>query len=147
MLSKKIAQHTQRKMKAIFKIALENGHDSIILSAFGCGAYLNPPCHIAKLFHNLIDSEFKNLFKLIIFAIIEDHNSKLEHNPEGNLLPFAKEFKLEPIQIQNLKTNLECEEKEKDQEPKEEDKTKEESEDKLKSELNDNETKEDVIIT
>ena len=37
------------KIRQILDIALENGHDSIVLSAFGCGAYKTPPTEMARL--------------------------------------------------------------------------------------------------
>ena len=71
------------------KIIVKND-DSIVLGAFGCGAFQNPPKHIARLFHEVIDEEeFKDKYKLIAFAILEDHNSPRG----GNLQPFIEEFK------------------------------------------------------
>ena len=67
---------TKNKMRTMLRIGLLNGHDSIVLGAFGCGAFHNPPKHIARLFHEVIDEkEFKDKYKLIAFAILEDHNS------------------------------------------------------------------------
>ena len=84
---------TLDKMRTIFRIAKANAHDSLVLSALGCGAFSNPPAHIAKLFHQVIDEEeFRNYFKLIDFAIIDGYRTGLAHNPEGNLLPFQREF-------------------------------------------------------
>jgi uncharacterized protein (TIGR02452 family) len=37
--SKKIVAGTKRKIATILNMALENGHDSVVLSALGCGAY------------------------------------------------------------------------------------------------------------
>ena len=84
---------TKNKIRTIFRIALKHGHDSMVLGAFGCGAFCNPPAHIAVLFHEVMDEkEFKNHFQVITFAIIEDHNSRKGHNPEGNFVPFQREF-------------------------------------------------------
>jgi uncharacterized protein (TIGR02452 family) len=59
----------------------------------GCGAFRNPPAHIARLFHEVMEEEeFKNKYKLLVFAILDDHNAQLKHNHEGNFLPFVKEF-------------------------------------------------------
>ena len=81
---------TKNKMRTMLRIGLLNGHDSIVLGAFGCGAFNNPPKHIARLFHEVIDEkEFKDKYKLIAFAILEDHNSPRG----GNLQPFIEEFK------------------------------------------------------
>lgn len=84
---------TLDKMRTIFRIGKANFHDSLVLSAMGCGAFANPPAHIAKLFHQVIEEdEFRNIFKIIDFAIIDGYRTGLAHNPDGNLLPFQKEF-------------------------------------------------------
>jgi uncharacterized protein (TIGR02452 family) len=81
------------KIKQILDIALENGNDSIVLSAFGCGAYGTPPKVVAKLFHDVIYSdEYKNLFKEIVFAIINLPSTNGTHNPDGNFKPFKEMF-------------------------------------------------------
>eukprot|EP01129_Flabellula_baltica_P001850 TRINITY_DN11754_c0_g1_i1.p1 TRINITY_DN11754_c0_g1~~TRINITY_DN11754_c0_g1_i1.p1 ORF type:complete len:316 (-),score=59.66 TRINITY_DN11754_c0_g1_i1:417-1364(-) len=72
-LNENIERVTRNKMRMIFKIALENGHDSLVLSAMGCGAFGNPPNHIASLFKE-VTQEFKSSFRLITFAIISDKN-------------------------------------------------------------------------
>lgn len=41
------------------------------------------------------EPEFKNRFRLVVFAILDDHNSWKEHNPEGNILPFLQDFETE----------------------------------------------------
>ncbi|CAG8449880.1 12431_t:CDS:2 [Acaulospora colombiana] len=90
---------TRHKIRAILNIGLDNGHDAIVLSAFGCGAYKNPPKTIARLFYEVIlteyaggDKDMPRTYKHISFAIIDDHNSKKKHNPEGNLYPFRMIF-------------------------------------------------------
>ena len=84
---------TLDKMRTILRIGLANFHDSLVLSAMGCGAFANPPAHIAKLFHQVIEEdEFRNKFKLIDFAILDGYRTGLRHNPEGNLRPFQREF-------------------------------------------------------
>jgi uncharacterized protein (TIGR02452 family) len=84
---------TLDKIRTIFRIGKANFHNALVLSALGCGAFANPPKHIAKLFHQVIEEdEFKNVFKLIDFAILDGYRTGLSHNPEGNLLPFQREF-------------------------------------------------------
>ena len=80
---------TKNKIRTVFRIGLTYGHDSLVLGAFGCGAFKNPPAEVAKLFHKIIEEpEFKNKYRLITFSIIEDHNSK-----NANLMAFKNEFK------------------------------------------------------
>ncbi|CAF0797713.1 unnamed protein product [Adineta ricciae] len=95
---------TKTKIETILKIALDNNHDTVILSAFGCGAFRNPPKHIAKLFQEVIDSKYSHAFKYIIFAIIEDHNSARSHNPEGNIVPFSRVFNVPVYTIPQLES-------------------------------------------
>ena len=79
---------TRCKIRTIFRIGLLHGHDALILGAFGCGVFHNPPAEVARLFHEVMEEEeFKNKFKLITFAIIEDHNSN-----NDNFRQFQTEF-------------------------------------------------------
>ena len=88
------ADITLDKIRTIFRIGQAQFHDSLVLSALGCGAFSNPPAHIAKLFHQVIEEdEFKNKFKLIDFAILDGYRTGMSHNPDGNLRPFQIEFK------------------------------------------------------
>ena len=69
-------ESTIRKIRAILRIAYNNGQRRLVLGAFGCGAFHNPPGHMAELFKQVLgESEFEGLFREIRFAIIEDHNS------------------------------------------------------------------------
>ena len=93
----RIADHlvepVKNKIRTIFRIGLAHGHDALVLGALGCGAFRNPPRHVAQLFHEVINEpEFKDRYRKIVFAIIDDHNAHQKHNPEGNFKPFAEEF-------------------------------------------------------
>ena len=88
-----LVEPVKNKMRTIFRIGLLHRHDSLVLGALGCGAFRNPPSHTAKLFHEVMEEpEFKNKYKLLLFAILDDHNARLKHNPDGNYLPFVREF-------------------------------------------------------
>jgi uncharacterized protein (TIGR02452 family) len=92
-LAPNMIEPTKRKMRTIMRIGLQHNHDSLVLGALGCGAFRNPPRDIAELFRAVINEpEFKNKFKLIVFAIIDDHNSRKSHNRDGNVLPFKEVF-------------------------------------------------------
>ena len=41
-LVSKVAAETRKKIENLFAIAYKQGHDSLVLSAFGCGAFKNP---------------------------------------------------------------------------------------------------------
>ncbi len=87
-LAPKYAVGTRKKIENIFSIAYHHKHDCLILSALGCGAFKNPPEHVAKLFLSVIE-QYAGFFDTIIFAIVDDHNAGRLLNPEGNVRPFA----------------------------------------------------------
>ena len=93
MMTATDAAITLDKIRTIFRIGMANFHDSLVLSALGCGAFANPPAHIAKLFHQVMEEdEFRNVFRLVEFAILDGYRTGMRHNPEGNFLPFKREF-------------------------------------------------------
>jgi len=49
VLAGNFIEKTKRKMRVILYLALANGHDSVVLSAMGCGAYKNPPGYVSVL--------------------------------------------------------------------------------------------------
>jgi uncharacterized protein (TIGR02452 family) len=66
------------KIEAIFKVAILNGHDSLVLGALGCGVFCNPPLEVAHLFKDAI-KKYGGYFKRIGFAVLtvkpEDANN------------------------------------------------------------------------
>lgn len=93
LMENRFVRIARGKIRAILRIALIHGHRKLVLGALGCGAYKNPPKHIATLFKEVLEEfEFKNAFEEICFAILEDDNSRRAHNPEGNYKPFCEVF-------------------------------------------------------
>ena len=93
MIGKPFVEPVKNKIRTIFRIGLAHGHDSLVLGALGCGAYRNPPRHVACLFHEVMEErEFRDQYRRIVFAIIDDHNARKAHNPEGNFKPFYDVF-------------------------------------------------------
>ena len=84
------------KIRTIFRIALENGHDSIVLGAFGCGVFRLHSDEVAGLFRDVMNEpEFKNRFKKLVFAIYEGKPSPRRRDPigrDGKYAPFYEIF-------------------------------------------------------
>jgi uncharacterized protein (TIGR02452 family) len=94
-LNDKDVELTIEKMKFILRCADKFGHRIIVLGAFGCGAYRNPPHHIAELWERAIfgskneqrnhrREEWTNIQE-IIFAI-------KDRSYEGNYGVFKNQF-------------------------------------------------------
>ncbi|CAF0757815.1 unnamed protein product [Adineta steineri] len=86
-LQNRTAMNTHRKIENIFAIGYHQKHDCLVLSAIGCGAFKNPPEHVALLFKSVI-LQYAGYFDTIYFAIIDDHNAGHRVNPNGNYRPF-----------------------------------------------------------
>ena len=84
---------TKEKIRTMFNLAIYWENDSLVLGAFGCGAFANPPEDVAKLFKEVLDEpEYCDKFEKIVFAVLDDGNSHREHNPRGNYVPFLETF-------------------------------------------------------
>lgn len=79
------------KIRTIFRMGVEHGKDALVLGAFGCGAYALLPSAVAPLFRVVIEEpEFKNKFKLLVFAMLERPRSP--QGFDGHFAPFYREF-------------------------------------------------------
>lgn len=86
----------KEKIANFLKLSLSHGHDSVVFSAWGCGAFRNPPRCIATAFKEVVESvELQGRLAKVVFAIFDDHNAKKMHNPEGNVRPFADVFQVQ----------------------------------------------------
>lgn len=79
------------KIRTIFRLGVEAGKDSLVLGAFGCGAYKLPSAEVARLFRQVMNEpEFAGKFRLLVFAILERTAKPCE--ADGKFAPFYKEF-------------------------------------------------------
>lgn len=63
-----LQQLHEKRMRKVLRIAAEKGNGVIILGAFGCGAFANPPEVVASAMKNVVQ-EFRYQFKTIEFAV------------------------------------------------------------------------------
>ena len=83
------------KIRTVFRIALDNGHDSIVLGAFGCGENKMMCDEVAALFRTVLEEpEFINRFKKLVFAIYEGKPTKMhpDKGRDGKFKPFYDMF-------------------------------------------------------
>lgn len=75
-LTAKMVDGTKNKIRTIFRIACEQGQRNLVLGALGCGAFKNPPEHVAELFRDVInEEEFAGAFLRLCFAVKSSHSS------------------------------------------------------------------------
>lgn len=66
-----------QRIKKVLHIANQQKVDTLILGAWGCGVFRNDPKMVAELFKKVIDQEYANAFKRIVFAIYDRSKEKL----------------------------------------------------------------------
>lgn len=68
--SEVLLQKLKSRIKNIFEVARDNRVKVLILGAFGCGAFKNPPYLVAEAFRQVIDEQkYQSCFEHIVFAI------------------------------------------------------------------------------
>ena len=85
----------KEKIELILQVAASKRCNAVVLSAFGCGAFGNPPEQVARMFKEVLggsgnENELRFHVREFVFCILEDHNSNRHHNPKGNLQPFME---------------------------------------------------------
>ena len=65
----------QEREEFVLNVAAENKVDTLILGAFGCGAFGQDPYDVANIFKYLISDKFNGCFKKVVFAV-PDSNSE-----------------------------------------------------------------------
>lgn len=66
------------RVDMILNAALKHNIDTVILGAWGCGAFKNPPELVAKAFKQVIDEKYKCAFKNIVFAVKKSSNNNFD---------------------------------------------------------------------
>lgn len=68
------------RIRRIFEVAVANENEVLILGAFGCGAFRNPPEIVAKVFYNVMQ-DYICYFDTIEYAVY--HNEREVANYEA----------------------------------------------------------------
>jgi len=57
------------KIRVVLYTAFDKGIENLVLGAFGCGQYGWEAETVATMFKAALESEFKGIFKRVVFAI------------------------------------------------------------------------------
>lgn len=64
------------KIEGMFKLATLYGHTCLLLSAFGCGAFANPPEEVAKIFSSVI-KKYNVIYKEYLASLTKTSDGKV----------------------------------------------------------------------
>ena len=76
------------RVRRLFEIAAANGSEVLILGAFGCGAFMNPPKVVAKVFHDVMKN-WLDRFEVIEYAVYHRPDETANYNEFASAM---KEF-------------------------------------------------------
>lgn len=68
----------ENRIDKILALAVERGHETLVLGAWGCGVFKNNPKKIAISFRSLLEGKYKGAFKKVVFAIPRNKDKNLE---------------------------------------------------------------------
>lgn len=68
ILVEELKEIHKKRMRRILDLAKKNGAEVVILGAFGCGAFQNPPEVVAEAYREILP-EYENAFEMIEFAV------------------------------------------------------------------------------
>ncbi|CAD2219389.1 Uncharacterized protein conserved in bacteria (DUF2263), putative [Angomonas deanei] len=70
-LKGKINAALEERIRRVLSLSLNEGHQRIVLGAYGCGVFRNDIPTVVQLFSSALNGEFKNLFEHIVFAVYD----------------------------------------------------------------------------
>lgn len=81
-----VATTLERRVGLMLAAAEDHGHTTLVLGAWGCGAFRNDPVQVAETFHRALTSpRFSQSFSHVCFAVLDDPKKK-------NLDVFTRRF-------------------------------------------------------
>ena len=69
--SEQIRRVMDERIRRILDIALAHDHKTLVLGAWGCGAFGNDTEMIASLFHDALSGDYREAFERIVLAILD----------------------------------------------------------------------------
>ncbi len=78
------------RIEKVLALAVVNGHDVLVLGAWGCGVFGNDPAQVARGFarHLTGEGRFRSAFRKVVFAVLDRTPSRSVIAPfEGHFGP------------------------------------------------------------
>jgi len=92
-----VADILRKRIWKILTVAQAHGHDSLVLGAWGCGAFGNDGNQVAALFRWALEDDFKGAFKEVTFAIVDTSPEKKFIGPFAECFLKPAEPSIEPL--------------------------------------------------
>ena len=84
-----LKQLLNSRIRRIFELAVANGNEVLILGAFGCGAFRNPPKIVAEVFYDVMQ-EYLCYFDVIEYAVYHTEREAANYEAFMNRLGYSQ---------------------------------------------------------
>ena len=84
-----LKQLLNSRIRRIFELAVANGNEVLILGAFGCGAFRNPPKIVAEVFYDVMQ-EYLCYFDVIEYAVYHTEREAANYEAFKNRLGYSQ---------------------------------------------------------
>lgn len=81
-----------RRLERVFRVAAANGAEVLVLGAFGCGAFCNPPAVIARAF-KAVQEKYASYFETIEYAVFCGGHETQNHDAFCEVFGASEGFK------------------------------------------------------
>lgn len=78
-MASRIKDVMAKRLDKVLLVSYLNGHETLVLGAWGCGVFQNDPAMIAGLFHEALTKRFKGAFRSVCFAVLDRGGKVMPH--------------------------------------------------------------------
>jgi uncharacterized protein (TIGR02452 family) len=71
-----IPEVLEQRAALVLSLAALKKHQRLVLGAWGCGVFRNDPNLVARVFKDLLENRFKNVFEEVVFAVYDSSKGK-----------------------------------------------------------------------
>ena len=86
---KKLLEIQEKRLRRILDVAVAEGEEAVILGAFGCGAFCNPPRIVARAFRS-VQEKYASYFETIEYAVFCGRNNTQNYDAFNMVLGSRK---------------------------------------------------------
>lgn len=70
-IAPRLHEALRRRAAYVLALAAEKGHETLLLGAWGCGVFQNPPQEVAQVFRELLSTTLHGVFRDVVFGVYD----------------------------------------------------------------------------
>lgn len=74
-----VSEALKQRAWKVLSLALEQGHEELVLGAWGCGVFRNDPAEVARVFADLLAGPYEGRFRTVVFAVWDPNRTTRQY--------------------------------------------------------------------